>query len=48
MLAVRFTRSPEVSMKQLLIATLVLLPTAFVTALALAPCPYCVLSKVGL
>jgi hypothetical protein len=35
-------------MKKILIATPVLVPTAFVTALAVAPCPYCVLSKIGL
>jgi hypothetical protein len=35
-------------MKKILIATLVLVPTAFVAALAVAPCPYCVLSKIGL
>ena len=35
-------------MKKILIATLVLVPAAFATAVAVAPCPYCVLSKIGL
>lgn len=36
-------------MKRILIATLALVPVALVvTALATAPCPYCVLAKVGL
>ena len=35
-------------MKKILIATLVLVPAAFVTVLAMAPCPYCILSKIGL
>ncbi len=36
-------------MKRILIATLVLVPLALVTtAFATAPCPYCVLAKIGL
>ncbi len=36
-------------MKRILIATLVLVPVALATtAIATAPCPWCVLAKVGL